>query len=82
MSISEINKTLIYEFWYDYIKPKYGKLDIWIMVIRIEIALLFILKLKIFKKILLMMLKNGLIHQIMSVIDHSVKGKTRKKLEK
>ena len=23
MSILEISKTLIYEFWYDYIKPKY-----------------------------------------------------------
>ena len=22
-SILEINKTLMYEFWYDYIKPKY-----------------------------------------------------------
>ena len=24
MSILDINKTLIYEFWYDYVKPKYG----------------------------------------------------------
>ena len=24
MSILDINKTLIYEFWYDWIKPKYG----------------------------------------------------------
>ena len=24
MSILDINKTLMYEFWYDYIKPKYG----------------------------------------------------------
>ena len=23
MSIPEISKTLMYEFWYDYIKPKY-----------------------------------------------------------
>ena len=24
MSIVDISKTLTYEFWYDYIKPKYG----------------------------------------------------------
>ena len=24
LSILEISKTLIYEFWYDYVKPKYG----------------------------------------------------------
>ena len=23
MSISDISKTLMYKFWYDYIKPKY-----------------------------------------------------------
>ena len=24
MSISDISKTLMYKFWYDYINPKYG----------------------------------------------------------
>ena len=24
MSILDISETLMYEFWYDYIKPKYG----------------------------------------------------------
>ena len=24
LSILQISKTLMYEFWYDYIKPKYG----------------------------------------------------------
>ena len=43
-AILDISKTLIYEFWYDYLKPKYGdnvKLrymdtDSFIMHIRIE----------------------------------------------
>ena len=25
MSILDINNTLMYEFWYDYINPKYGE---------------------------------------------------------
>ena len=33
-------------------------------------ALLFMLKLKIFKKILQMMLKKDIIHQITKLIDH------------
>ena len=42
--ISEISKTLMYEFWYDYLKPKYGEnvklcymdTDSFIMHIKIE----------------------------------------------
>ena len=25
LSIIELSKILIYEFWYDYVKPKYGE---------------------------------------------------------
>ena len=25
LSILELNKILIYKFWYDYVKPKYGE---------------------------------------------------------
>ena len=25
LSILEINEIVIYEFWYDYVKPKYGE---------------------------------------------------------
>ena len=44
MSILDIRKTLIYEFWYDYIKSKYGDraklcyMDTGGFVIHIEIA--------------------------------------------
>ena len=59
-TILDLSKTLMYEFWYDYIKPKYNDNVIWILT-----ALLCILKLMIFTKILLVMLKDGLIHRIM-----------------
>ena len=65
LSTLEISKTLMYEFWYDYIKLKYqdnAKLC--------YAVLSLILKQKISMKILLMMLKKDLGHQIMSVIDH------------
>ena len=51
LSILGISKTLMNEFRYDYIKQ---------ISIRILTALLFVLKLKIFTKISLMMLKNCL----------------------
>ena len=25
LSVLELSKTLMYEFWYDYVKPKYGE---------------------------------------------------------
>ena len=58
MSILDISKTLIYNFWYDYFKPKYGNrgklcyTDTGSFIIHIET--------KDFLKKFLMMLKNGL----------------------
>ena len=61
LSILEISKFLMYEFCYDYMKPKYGN--------NIKLCYMdtdsFIMNIKIFTKILLMMLKKGLIRQIM-----------------
>ena len=58
ISILDISKILMYEFWYDYIKPKYQAK----LCYMDTDSFLFILKPKIFMKTLLMMLKNGLTH--------------------
>ena len=59
-SILEISKKLMYKFWYDCMKPKYGeKAKLCYMDTTV---LLFILKLKIFMKILHIMLKKDLSH--------------------
>ena len=68
LSILEISKTLMYEFWYDYINPKHqdnAKFGTWIQTV-----FSLILKQKISMKILQMMLKKDLIHKIMNAIDH------------
>ena len=63
MSILDISKTLMYKFWYDYFKPKYGdraKLcytDTDSFIIHIMTGDFF--------ETLLMMLKNGLVHLTM-----------------
>ena len=62
LPILKISKTLLYEFWYDYINPKYQDNA----------------KLKMFMKILLMTLKKDSIHQIMMLIDHCLQEKKRK----
>ena len=76
LSILQISNTLIYEFWYDYIKPKdqdNANYATWI-----QMVLLFVLKQKISMKILLMMLKKDLIYQIINAIDHYVQEKIKK----
>ena len=66
-TILEVSKTVMWKFFYDYLKPKYGG--------KIELCYTdtdsFIphIKQKTFMKILTTMLKNGLIHQIMRLID-------------
>ena len=39
LSILDLSKTVIYEFWYDYVEPKYG--DNKIIVLWIQTGLLF-----------------------------------------
>ena len=69
-AILDISKTLMYEFWYDYLKPKYQD--------NIKLCYMdtdsFILQIQAddFSKILILMLINGLILLIMikMIIDH------------
>ena len=68
--ILDSSKTDICEFWYDYIKHKYG--DRVRPCYTNTDSLLPILKLKIFLKILVMMLMDGLMHLTMmkTIKDH------------
>ena len=68
LSMLEISKTLMYEFWYDYIKPKYrnnaklGYMDTDSFIIQI--------KTEDFYKDIADDVKKDMIHQIMKLIDH------------
>ena len=76
LSILDLSKIVMYTFWYDYIKLKYQ--DNAKLYYMNTDSFINILRLMMFMKILLKMLKNGLIHQIMSVIDHCLKERTKK----
>ena len=58
MSILEISKTLMYEFHYKYIKPKYGDLS---KLISLQIHIVFVMRLKqmTFSRISAEILKSG-----------------------
>ena len=64
LSILEISKRLMYEFWHNYIKSKYQN--------NTKLCYMDIdnVKLNISIKILQMMMKKDLIHQIMKLIGH------------
>ena len=71
LSILGISETLMYEFRYDYVKPKYqNHAELCHMDTEV---LSLILKQNISMQILLMMLKKDLIHQIMKSVDHYLK---------
>ena len=76
LSILEISKSLMYRFWYDYVKLK-NQNNAKLYYMDTE-SLLFILKLRMFMKILQMMLKKDLIHQIMKSTDHYLQEKIKK----
>ena len=70
LSILDISKSLMYEFWYDIFNQRMKIKQNYVTLILTVV--LFILKLKIFTKTLLMMLNDGLIHLTMIKIikDH------------
>ena len=63
LSILDISKILMYEFWYDYMKPKYSN-DVKLCYMDTN-SFVMNTKIKDFYKDMLMMLQKGLIHQIM-----------------
>ena len=70
MSILDISKTLMYEFWYDYLKTKYkDKVKLCCMYTDSFVINIFT---EDFFKTLTMMLKDGLIHLTMMrmIKDH------------
>ena len=60
MSILDISKALMYEFWYDYVKPKYND-KVKLCYVDTDIFVINIFTEDILMK-LIMMLKDGLIH--------------------
>ena len=63
LSILEISKILMYEFWCDHMRPKYGN-NVKLCYMDTD-SFIMNIKQKISTKIFLMMLKKGLIRQIM-----------------
>ena len=70
MSILDISKTLVYEFWYNYLKPKY-KDNAKLCYVDTDSFVIHIFT-EDFLKTLIMMLKDGLIHLTMvkTIKDH------------
>ena len=62
MPILDVGKILMYEFWYDYINPKYG--DRAKLRYMDTDSFIIYVKTKDFLKIFPMMLRDGLIHLI------------------
>ena len=80
MSILDVTKTLMYEFWYDYVKTKYqDKAQLCYMGTG---SFIIHIKLKNFTNILQVLLKNGFAHQttVKMIKNYFQQVRTRKKL--
>ena len=76
LSILGTSKIIMYEFWYDCVKKKYG--DMVKLCYMDTDSLIMNIKTKDFYKNIAQMLKKGLTLQIMMLIDHYLKEKIRK----
>ena len=76
LSMLELTEILMYEFWCNYVKPKYGE-KANLCYINTDNFIVYI-KQMIFIKILQKILKLNLILQIMNQIDHYQKEKIKK----
>ena len=74
LSILELSKIIMYEFWYHYVKPKYGEKA---KMCYMNIVSLHTKIQMIFKKTLQKTLKLDLIIQIMNQRDHCLKEKMK-----
>ena len=68
LSILEISKTLMYEFWYNYMKPKYGD-NVKLCYMDTDSFIMHI-KTEDFYKDIANDVEKDLIHQFMKSIDH------------
>ena len=76
LSILEISKKLMYEFWYDYIKPKYQQ-NVKLYYMDTDSFIIHIKTENAYKDIANDVKKN-FIHQIMKSIDHYQEEKIKK----
>ena len=79
LSILEISKTLMYEFWYDYVKPKYQ--DNARLCYMDTDSFIINIKAEDFYEDIADHVEKDLIHQTMNAIDHYLKEKIKKLLD-
>ena len=75
LSILDLSKTVMYEFWYDYPKPKYGEN---VKPFYMDTGSSFLQKQMIFTKTLQKMLKQDLTLQILEQTDRCLNEKNKK----
>ena len=78
LSALDLSKTVMYEFWYDYVKPKYGNESLLYEYRQLHCSCK---KKMIFTKTLLKILKKQLALQIQRQTDRCLKEKSKKVIE-